>query len=385
VKEEIMRHPAEGTLFAYRDDELAPADRRRVAAHLEGCAACRARLDKLNTQAAQVSDLLAVSRPGALDRPDPRRAWNTLTENMNQYEEMSMLEKFKTSKRYQRFATLVAALAVIVGLFSLAPVRAFASNLLGIFRVERFIVVDVSEERLEEIEAALDGSLFGEQETLEDPGEPVEVGSVEEAAALVGFTPRTPVGYGEPVEVAVQGQIKVRYTPDVEGLRSVFAALDVDPDLLPENVDGQPFDFTLPPAVLTAYDVPENDEEIDFVMIQVPSPTTDGPADVDMQALGEAMLQVLGMTPQEAARLSESVDWTSTLVLPITPDLATVQEIGVDGTTGLMFDSGWMEGEGGDDWDRSMTLLWQKNGIVTVISSYYGDTYRLLDFAGTLQ
>ena len=85
-----------------------------------------------------------------------------------------MLEKLKTSRRYQRIATFVAALAVIAGLFSLAPVRAFASNLLGIFRVERFIVVDVSEERLEQIEAALDGSFFGEQEVLEDPGDPVE-------------------------------------------------------------------------------------------------------------------------------------------------------------------------------------------------------------------
>jgi hypothetical protein len=61
-----------------------------------------------------------------------------------------------------------------------------------------------------------------------------------------------------------------------------------------------------------------------------------------------------------------------------------VQEISVDGTTGLMFDSGWMEGDGGD-WDRSMTLLWQKGGMVTAIVSHYGDTYRLLDFAATLQ
>lgn len=380
-----MRHPTEGTLFAYRDDELAPAERRRVEAHLEGCPACRARLDELATQAAQVSDLLGESGPGALDQPDPRRAWHALTQQMNQYKEMSMLEKLKTSKRAQRVTTFVAALAVIVGLFSLAPVRAFASNLLGIFRVERFVVVDVSEERLQEIESALDGSLFGEQEMLEDPGDPVEVGSVAEAAALAGFTPRVPSGYGDPVEVAVQGQMKMRYTPDVEGLRSVFATLDVDPDLLPENIDGQPFDFTMPLSVMMAFDVPESEEEIDFMLMQVPSPTTDGPADVDMQALGQAMLQVLGMTPQEAARLSESIDWTSTLVLPITPDLASVQEISVDGTTGLMFDSGWMEGEGDGDWNRSMTLLWQKNGIVTAITSHYGDTYRLLDFAAALQ
>jgi hypothetical protein len=380
-----MRHPTEGTLLAYRDDELAPAERRRVEAHLEGCPACRARLDELAEQATQVSSLLAASHPGTLDRPDPRRAWYTLTEQMNQYKEMSMLEKLKTSKRYQRIVTFVAALAVIVGLFSLAPVRAFASNLLGIFRVERFIVVDVSEERLQEIESALDGQLFGEQETLEDPGEPVEVGSVGEAASLAGFTPRVPSGYGDPVDVAVQGQMKVRFTPDVEALRSVFATLDVDPNLLPESIDGQPFDFTLPPSVMMTFDVEESDEPIDFMLMQVPSPSTDGPSDVDMQALGQAMLQVLGMSPQEAARLSESIDWATTLVLPITPDISSVQEISVDGTTGLMFDSGWMEGEGDNDWSRSMSLLWQKNGMVTMIVSHYGDTYRLLDFAAALQ
>jgi hypothetical protein len=179
--------------------------------------------------------------------------------------------------------------------------------------------------------------------------------------------------------------MKMRFTPDVEALRSVFATLDVDPDLLPESIDGQPFDFTLPPSVMMAFDVEESDEPIDFMLMQVPSPTTDGPSDVDMQALGQAMLQVLGMSPEEAARLSESIDWTTTLVLPITPDISSVQEISVDGTTGLMFDSGWMEGDGENDWSRSMSLLWQKNGMVTLVVSHYGDTYRLLDFAATLQ
>jgi hypothetical protein len=86
-----------------------------------------------------------------------------------------------------------------------------------------------------------------------------------------------------------------------------------------------------------------------------------------MRALGEAMLQMLGMTPEEAARLSATIDWTTTLVLPLPSDLGQVQEVPVDGTTGLLFASQWQQ-EGGD-WVKEVSLLWQKGGFVYLVAA----------------
>lgn len=380
-----MRHLNDGTLVGYRDDQLTDGERRTAEEHLTACPACRERLDRLVSDADQVSRALKTLGPGSLDQPNAGRALARLQISVGRRQETPMIEKIKTDKRYQRALAGVLALVVLVGLFSLAPVRALASQFLGIFRVEKFVVVDVDEERLEEIsEAISEDFYFGEYEFLEEPGEPVEVASLDEAEALVGFKPRTPAGYDDPATIVVTGQAQMRFTPDLEDLRTVFATLGLDPALLPDNIDGQNFDFTLPAGVAQAFAL-EDEEGIDFAIMQVPSPTADVPEDVDMQALGEAMLQLLGMTPEEAAQLSENIDWATTLVLPIpTGLLQTVQEIGVDGVTGLLFE---MQGYETDDgtYLRRRALLWQKDGIVYMLTSEHGSTERLVSIANTLE
>ena len=151
----------------------------------------------------------------------------------------------------------------------------------------------------------------------------------------------------------------------------------MDPDLLPENIDGQPFTITVPAGVALSY----GDGEEGFGVIQMASPTVDVPEGVDMQALGEAMLQVYGMTPREARRLSRSIDWTTTLVLPIPTDVASVSEISINGHTGLLFDQADMshdvDGEGG-------ALLWEADGTVYMVAGA-GSSFSLMDIATSLQ
>ena len=52
--------------------------------------------------------------------------------------------------------------------------------------------------------------------------------------------------------------------------------------------------------------------------------------------MGEIYLQVLGMTPEEAASYASSVDWTSTFVIPVPRYRAEYQEVQVDGVTGTL-------------------------------------------------
>jgi hypothetical protein len=300
--------------------------------------------------------VLSALKPNALEQPNVRQALAAFQRN----DVMSKQEKrmFIKSKRAQRIAVGIASVAALTATFSLAPVRAFASDLLSIFRVEKFVIVNVEDERLDEISEAIDENLFfGEEEVLQDPGEPVYVGSVDEAAAQAGFTPRIPAGYGEPTEIVVQGPLQVRYTPDIEVLQEVFTTLGLDPTLLPDNIDGQPFTFTMPSSIgLTYYDEDTNSE---FQIVQVPSPTADVP---------------------EGA----NIDWTSTLVLPIpATTLASIQEVSIDGTTGLLMDGAWEEGSDGEA-SNTNSILWQKGGMVYVAADDTNST-NLIEFIEALQ
>ncbi len=375
------RHPHDGTLLAYLEAELVGHHEKDIRAHVEACAACQARLGRLQAQRERISGTLGALAPGPLEQPSARRALAGLQMTINERKGGTMLDRIKNSRRAQRTLAGIAALVIVVGLFALAPVRALARDFLGLFRVERFVVVNVDAERMEQIAEALDENMFfGEEEVLEEPGEPVEVGSLDEAAARAGFQPGKPEGYGEPTSIQVMGASSTRFTPDVEALRAVFETMGLDPALLPEGIDGQPFEISVPAGIMQVYDDGDPDRREDFSIMQVPSPSVEVPEGVDMQALGEAMLQLLGMSPEEAARLSRSIDWTTTLVLPIPVDVATVQEVNVNGTTGLLFDiSDYEDIDGGGG-----ALLWQKNGLVTMIAGD-GSSIDLLGIAAALE
>ena len=75
------------------------------------------------------------------------------------------------------------------------------------------------------------------------------------------------------------------------------------------------------------------------------------PDGVELAPLGEAALRVLGMEAGEAARLSRQIDWTSTLILPIPTDVASIQRVAVGNAEGMLV------GDGSDDGRRM--LYWQ--------------------------
>jgi hypothetical protein len=72
-------------------------------------------------------------------------------------------------------------------------------------------------------------------------------------------------------------------------------------------------------------------------------------------------LEILGLDKEEAARLSQEIDWTSTLLLPIPQDIANYHEVTVDGVSGMAVSE--LDG-------RSATIIWQKEGV---IYSLFGD------------
>ena len=78
-----VSHVDEGTLHAYLDGELSPAETQGVDAHLAQCADCRERLDSERALIARATELLALAAPPDRELPPfrvgdmkpPRRLW----------------------------------------------------------------------------------------------------------------------------------------------------------------------------------------------------------------------------------------------------------------------------------------------------------------------
>ncbi len=97
------------------------------------------------------------------------------------------------------------------------------------------------------------------------------------------------------------------------------------------------------------------------------------------EQLAELGLQLAGMTPAEARAFSQSVDWTSTLVVPIPRNAAAVKQVSVDGVTGTVIYRSYDDGV-----PQHYTLLWVKNDIVYALAGF-GTADQAVALASSIQ
>jgi hypothetical protein len=162
--------------------------------------------------------------------------------------------------------------------------------------------------------------------------------------------------------------------------------------VLPESVDGADISVTIPSSVSAAYGVcpkPQtNDSEGEdegrrypdcVILAQLPGPSVNAPADLDINRLAQIGLEFTGMTVEEAAAFTDTVDWTSTLVVPIPSNAATYEQVMVDGVTGTLIRRSSREGE-----PTTFALFWVKDGIIYAISGRGANSDLALEMANSL-
>ena len=113
------------------------------------------------------------------------------------------------------------------------------------------------------------------------------------------------------------------------------------------------------------------------ILSEIPSPTVKAPANLDVAQLAQIGLEFTGMTSDQAAAFTKSVDWTSTLVVPIPINAATYEQLPVDGVTGTLVQ------RPADDAPQ-FVLLWVKNGIVYAIGGLGTNSQQAIDMANSL-
>ncbi len=391
-------HLDTSTLRAYLDHALPEAEQASSAAHLAECGPCREALALLEARAARVNARLAAVAPAPHEaaRSAPA-AWKTLSDRKRK-ELFPMLK----SLAQRRFVWVSAAVLALALSFSFAPVRTFAGQFLGLFRVNQISVLPVNMARQESLynDPTLTDQLnllFADSLTvIKEPDQLVTAASAEEASALVGFPVRQLGGQASTPSFTVQQSAAFEVTIDQQRAQALLNEAGRSDLVLPDSVDGATIAVNIPAGVNVSYNCPvpteggydpdgpgrhsRFGETRDCVLFgQIPSPSVETPPNLDMVELAELALQFTGMTPEEASAFSQNVDWTSTLVVPIPMEDSVAQEVQVDGVTGTLV----VEDSHNVDRQRYM-LMWVKDGIVYALSAF-GTADQAVALANTIQ
>lgn len=303
--------------------------------------------------------------------------------------------------KYGASAALVIAL-----ILSFPSTRALAGELLNLFRVQHVTVVPVDFTGLQQLDdnAGPDISrLISDSITMQkEPGDPIKAASAEEASQLAGFNVRAPQSM-TPSQINVMEGASFSITIDRDKAQALLEEAGRGDLVLPKDVDGADVSVDIPASVSIAYGTcpePSNDSEAErekqremethgpraefyadcIIFAQIPSPEVSAPASLDIAKLAQIGFEFTGMTPEEAAEFTSTVDWTSTLVVPIPQDAASYQQVPVDGVTGTLIERSI---DDGDDAPQ-FALFWVKDGIIYTIGGFGGNAQTALEIANSL-
>jgi len=227
----------------------------------------------------------------------------------------------------------------------------------------------------------------------EKPGEPQTVADAAQAGQLAGFDVRLPKDL-TPAYISVEHAAAFTFKVDRARAQALLEEAGRTDLVLPQEIDGADIAVKIPASVSASYGTcpePKTDSgRLDLnggsagrryadcvILAEIPSPTITAPASVDVSRLAEIGLEFTGMSQAQAEAFTKTVDWTSSLVVPIPKNAATYQQIAVDGVTGTLIQ------RPADDAPQ-FALLWVKNGVIYTIGGLGSDSQKALQMANSL-
>ncbi len=397
-----MNHLADAQLREYLDGELEAEQ----ATHLENCPDCQERLSAIQGQQQRVRQKLAFLSPAGEDQPyasgslplAARPALARFKTQLTQEKESSMLKKIFGSRPVWFGAVAILVLALVLGV---PQVRAWAGQFLGLFRVQKVAVLPIDTSGLSQLNgnptlANQISEMLSSSVTVDQkPGEPKAAASAAEASQMAGFSVRLPASQSQAPKFYVSGSAAFQFVVDRARAQALLDESGHKDLVLPGSLDGAKISVNIPSGVSAAYgNCPAPTQGQDFgpnmggsagrrypdcvMLMEIPSPSVSAPPDVDIQQLAQIGLEFTGMSAAQAQAYSQSIDWTSSLVIPIPKNAATYQQVTVDGVTGELIQ------RPADDAPQ-YALVWVKDGVIYAIGGLGTNSAQAIDMANSMK
>jgi hypothetical protein len=386
-------HLNEGELRASLDDEL---DRNQLH-HLESCTECQVRQSQIQAEYLHAAERLAFLAPDNEPVPSVKTAWSKSPHHVLKQKETSMFKKLFAFPVVRAGAVAILALAMLM---SFPTTRALASELLNLFRVQQVAILPIDMSGMESLTGnealgnKMSELMSNSTEITKEADEPVTVANATEASAAAGFAVRLPKDMTTST-ILISDSSAFTINVDRAKIQALLDEAGRSDLILSKKMDGAEISMSIPTSVNATFGTcPEfnadsnefsgehpsgmNARNADCIVFgQMPSPVVQAPPDVNMAELAQLALEFSGMSREEAAALADTVDWTSTLVVPLPRDAATYSDVSVDGVTGSLIQSD-------SEYNSQFALLWVKDGVVYFISGSGADTSRAFDLINAL-
>lgn len=390
---------ADGILRARLDGELSGEESQEVDRHLVSCSVCRRRAETLSHDAEHVRVELAALAPRSEEElSGARLAWARFQAQARpEAPRPSIFSRFFSARLRPAWAA-AAALGLLVACFSIAPARSWAQRLLAMLRVQKIAVVPIDTQAFEGLQGGsssgkMIGQFFSDNIVVTmHPDQPQGAADATQASQLAGFQVRLVGNRPDAPKVVVMGEQGFQMTLNRDRLQAILDEFGRSDLQLPSSIDGALLAVHIPKAVAAIYgkcpehrgndpaDAPKVADLAGCVtLVEVPSPTVSVPPEINIQQLATLALEAAGMSAQDAQAFCQTVDWTSTLVLPIPRDAGSYETTSVDGVQGTLITlRGWGRGMSG------YSLLWVKNGIIYSLTGY-GSADQAVPLADSLE
>jgi hypothetical protein len=269
-----------------------------------------------------------------------------------------------------KIAAAIAVVAIVGGLFTLPAVRASAQSFLSLFRIVNFVAVPVDESRLAALKARqLDPPhLLGEHiQVLREASAPTAVASPEQAGSLAGIDVQVPhyLPAGMTLkEITVRGENAAQITADTRVLQDVMDTLSITDLSIPDGLNGQVATVRVPPSVVMKYE--QGPRVTRFYQGRTPEVSL--PASVDLASIGEIGLRIVGLSPRDAKQFARTIDWQTTLLVPVPPAVSSFKQVDINGHGGIAIER-WVPSPTATPRTAVHVVLWAADGKVFGIES----------------
>jgi Putative zinc-finger len=391
-----MNCPSDSMLRAYLDAELDPLEVSALNDHLQSCTACEARRQALSGAALRVaSQLASLGTAGDEVEMNPQIAWARFKASLPAPEvRLPFVSRiFARRWRFAWAATLATAVLMLALLFPAG--RSFAQRLLATLRVEHVQTVSLDFSPLnngasgEPIEAL--AKVLADNAVVTTNEKESFATSRDAATQAAGFSVRLiPSRVDEP-SFEVSGVHAFHMTLDRARLQDILEQAGRSDLLLPASLDGATVSVQVPRAVAVKYGACKKGDQMStdpssstpadpcLLLIQAPSPIVNVPSDLNVQQLAEIALQLAGWNAVKAREFCQSVDWKSTLVLPIPRNVESYETVTINGVHGTLMQFA------NSNVDRpSFALIWIDDGIIYNLIGR-GDSTSAVQLASSLQ
>jgi Putative zinc-finger len=384
-------------LRARMDEELTPQEKVAVDKHLAECPACQARSKTVAATAAKVSTLMgslnASASPG---EADPHMALARFKARLDAREQHVPFLSRLFAPRW-RFAWAASAAAVILfGSLAFPSARSFAQRLLATLRVEKVQTVTLDFSSMDNSTNRKLGEslekLISDNAVVTTNEKEMEASSQDAASQLAGFPVKLLSARTDSPTFRVSGAHAFRMTVDRSRLQDILDQAGRTDLILPANLDGSTISVQIARGVEVTYGNCQHDKQSQVTppsqsapaaanpcvaLIEAPSPVVNYPSDLNLQQLAETALQLTGMDAVEARNFCQTIDWKSTLVLPIPTSVSSYEAVSINGIQGTLLHFPRRN-------RPSYALIWVNGGVIYNLIGW-GDPDMALQLASSLE